>query len=893
MNYAAHSHCPNCFQPSTQAICANCGFDRATYVEEALHLPLFSVVGGQYTLGRVVAADAVGIVYTAQKTGGAILTVREYYPEPLAVRTRTGTVMPKSGTARPQGFAQGYQHFIDEARLLNSCQPLPGIVRFVDLVEQYGTAYWVMDSIDGCPLQDAWHQQPKQPASYLKLWLKPLLDTLEQLQQRGIHSPDLTLHNIFLRGGAKKPQDPVLMDLGLTRQSVLDLDTAQAGDGLYTLGALLFQCLNGTPPPSFAQCRQGVPLTFAGSHLDPYLKTAIERCLMVTATDRPADISALKTLLAPFLNARPPVTPVAVAEKKTDDLALWQHTRNADSIEAYQAYLQAYPASTKKEAAEEAMKRLKLEAELKLRQWQEAPRKDDGFIDDDVAEEEEEDDEDYDDEKPTNLFVQLLKVIFGGLLLAAIGAGGWAAYQGYLDMQQKHQGQEEEQKVRSAEQELTATYLPKDNANGFYQSRCPDGLELWQKLADANNATAQALLSGCYLYGQAVPEDKALAAQWLRKAADQGLARAQAELAELYKLGQGVTANPVLALQWYRKAADQGLAGAQFNVGQMYASGSGGVTVNDREALEWFRKAAEQGYAPAQTSVGLAYEQGKGTAPDRPKSLEWLQKAAGQGDLRGLTALGYSYKKAGDFAQAQAAFSPAAERNYPDAQFGLALLYQFGSGVKQDFAQAAQWFRKAADQGHAPSQYYLGNLYELGNGVGLDLTQAVDWYKKAATQGDPEGQARLGYMFANGKGIAQDDQQAVEWYKKAAAQGSILGQVSLGYMYDVGRGISQDYQQAFKWYKKAAEQGLASAQGNLGVQYQFGKGVEQDYQQAAYWYGKAATQGYAPAQTHLAYLYASGKGVAPDLQQAIAWYQKAAAQGDADAQKGLQALGVQ
>ncbi len=902
MNYAAHSHCPNCFQPGPLAVCPHCGFDREGYLEEALHLPLFSTVGGEYILGRVLTTDELGFVYIAKKTGADMLfMVKEYYPEALATRARTGNVSPKSGAVRPQGFADGYQSFADEARLLKACQQPPalaGIVHLVEFIEQHGTAYWVMDYVEGCPLQEAWQFRQKLSPSYIKLWLKPLLDTLEQLQQRGIQHGGLNLANIFLRGGARKPNDPVLLDLGWARQSILE--PSETDDVWYTLGEVLYQCVNGGPPPTLELRRSGALLSFADSQLDPCLKAAIEICLSHASQGRPDNATTLKALLAPFLAVRTPLP--AVAEKRLDDLDLWQRTRQADSMEAYQAYLQAYPSSTKKEAAEEAVKRLRLEAELRLRQWQEAPRplKDDAeetlvkVAAIDAAEEAEvgeENEEEY-YEEPTSWLKQGFKIIFAGVLLSAIGAAGWAAYQGYLDIYQKHQGEMEATQLAEMEKTLETAYLPKGSGNTYYQEQCPKQLAFWQKMAEQKHAIAENLLGSCYAFGYGVAQDGRQAAQWYRKAAEQGFALAQANLAEQYDQGKGVAANAKQAAQWYRKAADQGLAVGQANLGMLYIKGKG-VEQDDRQAFEWLSKAAEQGNALGQVNLAYLYEAGKGVGQDHQKAIEWFRKAAEQGDLGGQTGLAYGYKKSGDYAQAQTWFRKAAELGHAEAQFALGQLYQLGNGIKQDYLQAADWYRKAAAQNHAQGQYYLGNLYEFGNGVTLDLQQAVVWYQKAAAQGDPDGEARLGYMLANGKGIAPDDQQAVDWYRKAALQGNILGQVSLGYMYDVGRGVSQDYKQAFKWYLKAAQQGLASAQGNLGLQYQFGKGVEQDFEQAAHWYGKAAAQGYAPSQAHLAYLYASGKGVEADLQQAIAWYQKAAAQGDEDAKKGLQALGVQ
>jgi TPR repeat protein len=80
--------------------------------------------------------------------------------------------------------------------------------------------------------------------------------------------------------------------------------------------------------------------------------------------------------------------------------------------------------------------------------------------------------------------------------------------------------------------------------------------------------------------------------------AEQDDARAQLYLGLLYSEGDGVQKNPIQAVYWYRKAADQGHAGAQFYLGHMYLSGDG-VPKDDLLAFMWFSIAAARGEAQA------------------------------------------------------------------------------------------------------------------------------------------------------------------------------------------------------------------------------------------------------------------------------------------------------
>jgi TPR repeat protein len=70
----------------------------------------------------------------------------------------------------------------------------------------------------------------------------------------------------------------------------------------------------------------------------------------------------------------------------------------------------------------------------------------------------------------------------------------------------------------------------------------------------------------------------------------------------------------------------------------------------------------------------------------------------------------------------------AAERGYPESQYGLAEMYDSGEGVLQDQVEAAEWYLKAAKQGHVDAVERIGDMYENGIGVPPDLIEAYAWY---------------------------------------------------------------------------------------------------------------------------------------------------------------------
>ena len=82
-------------------------------------------------------------------------------------------------------------------------------------------------------------------------------------------------------------------------------------------------------------------------------------------------------------------------------------------------------------------------------------------------------------------------------------------------------------------------------------------MEVWQTLANQDNAIAQNALGVMYQKGAGVPQDYAEAAKWFRLAADNGYVSAQSNLGQMYAMGKGVTQDLAEAAIWFTRAAQQ------------------------------------------------------------------------------------------------------------------------------------------------------------------------------------------------------------------------------------------------------------------------------------------------------------------------------------------------
>ena len=282
------------------------------------HLPLFTKLNKGYVVGRVLGEGGFAVVYAALREADNLsFAIKEYYPEALASRGLDGcTVQPKRKESDRLTVWQ--RRFEQEGEHLRRCQdypPITGVVRFADLIKQHNTAYLAMERLHGNSLRV--YLTEAKSAQWIIGWLKPLLDTLEQLHGRNIFHRDISPNNVFLTADNK----PVLMDFGLAREGIRDsaLKSSTVGAGtegfiapeqtmeatsnrvdartdLYSLGGLVYMALMGELPPSAAHRAQGAQLRRCRnvSALTEQLEKLAFHCLELDRNKRPENVAMIK-----------------------------------------------------------------------------------------------------------------------------------------------------------------------------------------------------------------------------------------------------------------------------------------------------------------------------------------------------------------------------------------------------------------------------------------------------------------------------------------------------------------------------------------------------------------------------------------------------------------------
>lgn len=160
----------------------------------------------------------------------------------------------------------------------------------------------------------------------------------------------------------------------------------------------------------------------------------------------------------------------------------------------------------------------------------------------------------------------------------------------------------------------------------------------------------------------------------------------------------------------------------------------------------------------------------------------------------------------GDFETALRVLRPLTEKNDPNAQFLMGMLYDAGNGMRQDQAIAASWYRKAAEQDHLIAQLFLGIFYYSGTAVRRDYKEAVRWLQSPADKGNDQAQFYLGAIYeAGGDGVIKDRSAAIEWFRKAAAQRNTRAMGMLSTLLFSRKRDEKDLIDAYVWSHLAAD----------------------------------------------------------------------------------------
>lgn len=211
-------HCPGCFaRKNGVPVCEVCGYDESV-PRSPIFLPHGTLLASQYRVGRVLGKPGgFGITYLGWDVNlQQRVAIKEFMPPEIAARVPESLNITVHTQDHRRGFDTGKDYFLREARTVAQLDH-PNIVRVRNFFNANDTAYLVMDYYEGMTLDDYLTSvRPTFDASLAISVIRPILDGLRAVHERGVVHRDIKPHNIYLATIGK----PILLDFGAARQAI-------------------------------------------------------------------------------------------------------------------------------------------------------------------------------------------------------------------------------------------------------------------------------------------------------------------------------------------------------------------------------------------------------------------------------------------------------------------------------------------------------------------------------------------------------------------------------------------------------------------------------------------------------------------------------------------------
>ena len=274
---------------------------------------------GKYKIVRFINSGGFGCTYEGVHTMlDTKVAIKEFFPKDFCNRDEA-TLHVTIGTESKRGLVKKLQKkFVEEAKILFKELHHPGIVRVTDIFEENGTAYYVMDYIEGCSLHDIVKQQGKLSEAKALKYIHQVCEALAYVHSKNRLHLDIKPGNIMIE---KSSDRAILIDFGTSKQydeedgentSTLmgktpgfappeqmgnDIMQFYPSTDIYSVGATLYKILTGITPPSATQLISGEDLDPIPTTVSASTRNAVEQAMLLNKKKRPQTVKEFLNIL--------------------------------------------------------------------------------------------------------------------------------------------------------------------------------------------------------------------------------------------------------------------------------------------------------------------------------------------------------------------------------------------------------------------------------------------------------------------------------------------------------------------------------------------------------------------------------------------------------------------
>ena len=300
-----------------------------------------SLQNGKYIIGSTLGQGGFGITYEAEQTSlGRKVAVKEFFMKDICNRDGATSHVSVPSVGSKELVEKFRQKFIREAKMIAGLNH-GHIVKIIDVFEENGTAYYVMEYLGGGCLGDGVKAGKSFPEQEALNGIRQIAEALEYLHKKGIIHFDVKPSNVlkdedgnlklidfgiskhYDEAGVQTSSTPVGISKGYAPleqyQQGSDIKSFTPATDVYSLGATLYALLSGTNPPEASVIYEdGLPII---DGVSPSVMRAIEKAMQPRRKERPQSVAEFLSLLdGPIADDEETVVPGSDGEDaKTDN----------------------------------------------------------------------------------------------------------------------------------------------------------------------------------------------------------------------------------------------------------------------------------------------------------------------------------------------------------------------------------------------------------------------------------------------------------------------------------------------------------------------------------------------------------------------------------------------
>lgn len=312
--------CYGCFGNISEEwnACPHCGYLRQTTAYSKWILKPGTMLNGKYVIGKSLGEGGFGITYLAYDVNMETkVAIKEYFPTQTVTRDVdgiNGNSVIETTSGPYESYEEGLRKYVKEAATLSKFFNLPGIVSVKDFFYENGTAYIVMEFIDGMSLKTYLQSNGGKLSYDVAIALvQPVISSLEVIHSNKLLHRDISPDNIMIQYDGKIK----LIDFGAARSienqaesgmtvmlkhgyAPIEQYSRTGAQGAYTdvygICAVLYRMLTGAMPSEATDRVQKdnlIPIRKLIKGVPKHIARAIEKGLSVMPENRQQSMQEL------------------------------------------------------------------------------------------------------------------------------------------------------------------------------------------------------------------------------------------------------------------------------------------------------------------------------------------------------------------------------------------------------------------------------------------------------------------------------------------------------------------------------------------------------------------------------------------------------------------------